>query len=291
MVGTIGAVIGVAAACGGVGATIDLTLSASQKRKIYSLLQAAIRRDPNANLAAVFIAVFDYLFHPSSLHRPRLMRSVAVSCSALVLISAYWHLGNYEQATRIVSSAISSSENIVILALLAILFNVFVDFISLWETRLVLERMASRRGVGRRLVWLFVDVICSLFLFIVVFYWSFFFVAFYSKWNNFFLTSLPLAIPIPPGVFPVFVFELVLGSGFKFTYTNIVTDPLLVFFYTSLFPSLWVWVFMGGTIVWSALRPLLANMGQLQQRPATCVMTAGGLLLACVLGLLELGKS
>ena len=284
MENTIATLLAIAAGCTVVGAAIDRTLSAPQKTWLYSQLEPAVRRRSATTVATLFLTLFDHLFQTTRLHRPRFWRSVVASGSALAAMSALWYLSNPGQAKEILGEIIASWDNLFGYAAFVVSLNVLVDFLSLWETRLILDRMAAPQPTPRRTLWLLLDLMLTLLSFFVVFYCTAILVTNFTNWGNFGLDPLPILIPLEPVLFSRLLMGMTFLSGvFPFNYT--IMDPFRIFLYTSLFPSFWAWTFMAGIVLWSVFKPVLALMGQLRERPVTCVMTAGGLCLSCLLAL------
>jgi hypothetical protein len=154
--------------------------------------------------------------------------------------------------------------------------NVVMDYASLFQTRWVLGRMAETERTSLYVVYLLVDVLLTLALLVG------FLVLFFAP-------------------FTVVVAELVTGDGFTSfaawvdSFQRIVTGevgkalsgqarPVSVIFASTFVTSMWIWLYMGASLLLRALRPILEGLEVLKRvidvrnRPAAAM----GLLLAVV---------
>lgn len=228
----------------GLGAILEKAIKPEPRETVRRLIQPLTKRDLRA-IADSFIQCFDSLFEPSRTGLPRLRRSILASCLALAIISTYWWLYFPERVRSTITFLIHSEDagwfsfpawaGITTVASFAIIINIIGDIFSMWETRFVLGRLANRQSLVGQVTLLIGDIIATIAIYFVGLLIS----AFLLEW----ITQGSIDEP-----FSLFTgLLLMLFDMLLFKQENIFgTDLLIIFLYTSMFTSIWLWLFMLG---------------------------------------------
>ena len=246
-------------------------LNPQTRQSIRRRLQDAFQ--PKKNMAALFIPFFDRVFNTSIRRRPSIMRSVVASSISLSVVVVVWTFrsasSNFSLEDLI--DEFSDLLSAVGLAVLAVGMNVFTDFLSLWETRLVLCRMAA----ARRKVQVAICLLLDLFLSLLTYACGLFLVSIITQ---FFVSFLDASSVTMGGAVDAWWQEVSLLVGNKgwMLCGGSRGDIIGIFLYTTLLTSIWVWVFMLGISLWPLLRRVMGWLDS-DRQPVGVVMTLGGL--------------
>ena len=262
---------------GAFGAWVDRQATAAQKTGTAQRLLAG----GVGNLGGIFKNLFDGIFDPGGRGRPLFLRAGLVSCAVLAILSLNWINFQSERAKPALDMTLSTWENAVFnattLVIFVVVLNLIADYISLWETRVVLGWMSNTRSKVKLSLLAVLDLAAT--------------IAIYCAGFTIAMSLLAVLFQVPnarDGFAALLgnIWTLLLGvfieGGLIFRHGDVTIDPFALFFYTSLVTSIWVWGFVLGVIVWSVLGRLLPVMlGALYTKnPVTCVMATGGFCLA-----------
>lgn len=103
--------------------------------------------------ASAFLSLFEAVFGQKHLTRKCFLRSALASC--VVVLAIYFGISAYQGQIRIIGADIASFVIIILLT------NIVGDYISLWETRIVLRAAARYGGLGAFVV---LDFIMTVFI-------------------------------------------------------------------------------------------------------------------------------
>ena len=268
-----------------IGVILDQFYPKEDKRKLTDRLNGVFGDE--ISLVSLFLPLFDRIFDPNKTGRPRFLRSVMVSLIALVIISVIWWSFHPQRASETLDRAIVDWSYLGIsLLLFAISINLIGDFISLWETRIVIGRMATAGNSKRQAIWLITDLILTVMIYSL------------GLVLGLLLLGIFTGDTDPSGfksllLSPVYLFiELFFRGGLIFSCSaEIITDPFSIFFFTTLLTSVWVWIFMLGNTLWPLLRKI-HHKGNVEEYPVLVSMVVGGAFLfpiiAVVLAIIRL---
>ena len=182
-----------------------------------------------ANWPAAFAAIFDHVFGEDHLSWRCFYRSCIASVVSVAIVTLIWGALRPEEIMLLIRSHVLSFELWLFFSF-AIAFNVIPDYFSLLESRYVIRWMATRSSILWILVFLIIDFAATLAIFLMV-----------------------------PGVAVVAV--IVLAKGFTFSAIEQLLEmfwrgleqaslhsggagfPLGIFFYSTFFTSVWVWLY------------------------------------------------
>ncbi len=123
----------------GFGAALELLLIEEIRSKVRDKLMRVSQMADN--WPTLFLAMFDRLFDPKGKGRPRFWRSAAASMLVLAALLVAWAILLPERAGFAISY-LESKDVVWLIVLFVIPINFVGDFGSLWESRLVIGRMA-----------------------------------------------------------------------------------------------------------------------------------------------------
>lgn len=261
--------------------------------KLREEYKERIRRNLNRfssedNLASLFLPLFDRLFDPNGTGRPRFWRSVLASCLVLSVLSIVWALLWPERAAGVFSVWETPSLLIMIVPL-AVGINLIGDIFSLWETRFVVGRMAVSRG-SCQAVLLLADLVATMLIYgaglvFGTFLWIALLMILLEEIPS--LGEIGEIGEIGEGVFDLVhsaLNVLIVDRGLMFCGPGEM-DFLSIFFYTTLFTS--VWVFMLGIKLWPLFTWLSGSVLNINSRPIGALMTIGGVFLGFLVAVLR----
>ena len=261
----------------------DDKLEPALRERVRQTLDRVFPADDSAGL---FLSFFDNLFDPGGTGRPSLTRSVLASFLVLIVLAVAWALSWPGRAESIFTDLVEGTlrellDSIMILTLLAVGTNCIGDFFSLWETRFMMGRVAIARG-RRRAILLLSDLVATVLIYgSGVVFGSLLFMAFAELRAFEYIPSLSVIIlHILTVVFIVFD-TLVVDQGLLFCDPE--NDFLSIFFYTTLFTSVWAWVFMLGIKLWPLFARMLRETLNVNQYPVGSAMTIGGIFIGLVI--------
>ena len=184
-----------------------------------------------------FLALFDGVFDPSQTGRPRLIRSLTISCLALIFVFAIW-------ITPIIAKG-EIKDIIWLFVSVFILFgfsiNLAGDYFSLWETRSVLTLMDKTRSAGLRFLLVVFDLVVSVFIFYVATVLGS--ILFKLIWSLVGWTTTY-------DVIAEYVRQAFLGGGLVFFDQDNLMNLFGVFFITTLLTSIWIWAYYIAFVLW-----------------------------------------
>lgn len=275
-----------AGAVGGFGFYIDGKLNDNFRAKVrHKLLRRTQTGEASAddNWSFLFVAIFDMLFDPRRIGRPRFWRSAVATTFVLVVLIAGIGIMMPERAVALSTMNLGTVINYVI----AVIFvNIIGDFFSLWETRIIIGKLATTDNYFRKLFYILFDLAATISIFAVVLIIGFSvgIFAYNLLRGPVRLDFLPyigneiLSSFFSPGFY---VQDFIIGGGLFFNYDDgfkitIQAATLWpVYFYTTFFTSVWVWLFIIGGTFWPLfnwLRTVLA----VDRYPVGSAMAIGG---------------
>ena len=286
----IGAALAVAAGCWKAGYYWDSKVRDPIRDKVSAKLKRAFP-EGDENTASLFVSSFDRLFDPDQNGRPRFRRSVIASCIAMTVLTVVWILRLSDESHNPVAHAATMApfmfwSNMVVYALT---INAVGDFFSLWETRLIVGLMA-KAPPGRQLPLLLVDVAATVLLYSIslVFglsigvFLGFFEALVYGNLASYFDTAFSLL-----GIRIYAAFKSLLAGGGLTLCDNNPGAFHGIFFYTTFFTSIWVWLFMLGIKVWPLFAWLEGTILDADKHPLGVAMTIAGI--ACGIVIIPVG--
>ena len=168
MWGPIAAGAAVFGAVGGFGYFIDNKLDEGLRRKVRDkLMRVPLEGDAagDDNWPTLFLYMFDRLFDPKENGRPRVWRSALASLLVLTTLLVVWAVLLPERATAVVGWIESNWLRVFFFIGFGAAINIVGDFFSLWESRLVIGRMAAAPGAIRKAAFLLLDLIATVAIF------------------------------------------------------------------------------------------------------------------------------
>lgn len=255
------------------GYFIDGKLDQDFRNKLCQILVDTKHKSRNSVLLDLFSSIFDKLFAARKSGRPSFVRSALASLLILAAITVIWALVSPE---RVVSSrGLGKPENIAGLAILLCTVNFLGDYVSLWQSRIIVGLMATSRNILEQLMWLVIDFFATVTIYILstllIFAVGF---ELMGDWDfGHFTISFS-----GPHEHQGFLWDLFFGGMLAFSGYSNYPDIFALCFYTTLFTSVWVYAFMLGNIFWpmfSVLRDFL----NIEKYPVGASMTIGGAIL------------
>ena len=267
--------------CISFGFLIDRLLPEESKNYVAAGLKRTFSQVGRDNFARLFIIIFDRLFDPNGIGRPRFWRSAIVSCLALTFVGLYQHRLIGEPGSSIVEFLrLDTLTAVIILLPFAIPINLIGDYFSLWETRFLIGYMASVGTMKKQFVFLALDLLVTTIIFIVTFIFGHllalvFLALVLDDWNHSDYGMISAWVYESVDLLSLIFFDygLTFSSGDKFT------NIMAVFFATTLVTSIWIWVFMIGVVAWRILWGIGARLiGALpvDKKPVTVTLALGG---------------
>lgn len=279
--GPIAAGAGVTGAVGSFGYFMDNKLDDAFRSKVRDKLTRATPKGIAAgdeNWPSLFLAMFDRLFDPKGKGRPHFWRSAAASMVVLAALLVAWAILLPERAGQVISVLGSDSFIVVLLIVLFVIpINIVGDFGSLWQSRFVIGRMAVTPYTINKTAFLLLDLIATVGIFVLAFalgafgavYLASVFASIFDS-EVMYLGSLIIA---SNELFDFVTSGRLLGS-LLFS-SDLLLDLFVIFFYTTLFTSVWVWLFMLGGVLWSVFT-WLRGVLSVEKFPVGSAMAIGG---------------
>ena len=280
--GPVAAGAGFAGAVGGFGYFMDGRLDDAFRAKVRDKLT---RVPPEGDATGdddwptLFLTMFDRLFDPKGNGRPRFGRSAAASMLVLTALFVAWVVLVPERAEEAIT--FENLGYVVTIALGIALFvvlpiNIVGDFFSLWESRFVIGRMAVAPGTIRIAAFLLLDLIATVIIFVAALaVGTFWIVLFFGLAGNLGFAEI-LEIAIRERIFFSRLIDLTTGGGLLFSHEIWFVHLLALVAYTTLFTSVWVWLFMLGGVLWPLFNWLRGVLG-VDKFPVGSAMAIGGL--------------
>lgn len=284
--GPVVAGAGFAAAVGGFGYFIDNKLDEGFRQRVRRKLMRVSLKDEGTddeNWPKLFLTMFDRMFDPKGTGRPSFWRSGLVSVLMVGALIVVWTVLSPERVETSLSAflyGVESTSGYKMEGWRAFLFvvssffiwiipiNVVGDFFSLWESRVIIGRMADAKNTARIFVYLVLDFLATLTIFIVTFFIP---TGVMILW--FYLKDLA-EIPIFQYLIGLLK-EGFLKDGLLFFFRDTILDVIAIFFSTTLFTSVWVWLFiLGGVVI--PLFNFLRGVFAVEKFPIGSAMAIGG---------------
>ena len=203
----------------------------------------------------VFIEFFDLIFGKKHLSFKCFFRSsiatfiAAIICGAVLLIL---HENSLVEGQENFFLSFISNE-IPELLLAVFIFNVFPDYISLLETRIVIGKIKKTKSTIVQCIWVVFDIVATYFIFMIAMVIATNFI-FYGEFFDLFENNiLPIVMVISSDFvsLPSFLFEFatkpVPWGEWSF---------LAILVWTTFFTSAWVWLYVASQIVTRLVSPL-----------------------------------
>ena len=226
---------------------LDKVLNIDSKIQVTKRLNGIVGKRGVANL---FLPLFDRLFDPKKKGRPNFWRSGVASFVVMAIISVTWWFFYPERASRTLDKVLEDWQiYATVLILFAISINMIGDFFSLWETRVVIGRMATAGSRKLQAMLLILDLVLTVIIYGLgcVLPTLLFSILARDMGAAWFITGRLFE-------------ELFYKGGLIFINLDMSIDPFSIFFYTTLFTSVWVWVFMLGVTLWPLLKWILGKL-------------------------------
>ena len=256
--------ISVCLACSYFGDLIDKKIRDSIRVDFY---HSMVNTFEDVSRLQFFADMFDRLFRPCNERRPRFWRSSLASLIVFCALSLVWILSNYE-------SVISKYNPPVLFLSASLVFglpiNFLGDYLSLWQTRYIIGKMASTRSNFHKSMLFVADIVLTVTIYFVGLVTGTFFL-----WI---ITGFIFGIQNVDSTF-AFVVDVtshLVPDGILLSHSSAYMNLFGIFFITTLFTSIWLWVFLLGLAVW----PLFAKFKEwftVEQHPVWTVMTMGGM--------------
>lgn len=191
-----------------------------------------------------FAAIFDSVFGERHLSWQCIWRSCVASLIGVGILTLIW------------ASIYPDQEIWLTVVLGAVLFNLVPDYLSLLETRYVLRWMGTKPSTGRICALLAFDIVVTgvifFFMAVLIFVLANILI---TSWN---IPSDPILETISYTV--ALAWEL-LVPGFRLSSPDFLDGPSFgIFFYSTYFTSLWVWLYPLSGIVLRLLYPVVILM-------------------------------
>ena len=226
-----------------------------------------IKKSNNDGLARLFFTMFNRLFDPKETGRPQFWRASLASISILLFMFLIAVLADVGIITNF-----GLGDFIIFLIFFAVPINIIGDYFSLWETRIVIGRMASAGRRKRQALLLLLDLVASVIIYFL----------------GLALGTMVIVLLFPNGNLSSFldVYTRIVIQMFSLDFLAFNIDKEYVFFaicfYTTLLTSVWAWAFMLGATLW----PLCKRMESVldtQKFPVGVIMTIGGIPLSLII--------
>ena len=262
------------------GYFIDKKLNQSARQEIFELMDRIVGKDKENNWISLFPPIFDRLFDPDNSGRPRFWRSALASALLIIFISASWVLFHWERAVELYNMVVVTDRLLLFVFLVTIFssaINFAGDYISFWETRFVIGRMVIVKEKVNRIVLLLLDLVATVVVYVIgLLFGTCAFFVFKSIANR---ESLDMA---DFGDMVSEIFDGVFFRGLTFSHDDPIFDIFGIFFYTTLFTSVWLWVFVVGLALWPPFKWLRRTLNA-EESPVGVAMTIGGVVLGLVI--------
>ena len=251
-------------------------------------MQRAIEQDSKENITRLFLKFFDRIFDPKTTGRPSILRSAIASCTVLacfLLVAAAFWFNNETNAFKALSNNDEWPGLTAILAALAFAIgtNLIGDIFSLWETRIVIGRMAASPP-KYHILFLVFDVIATALVYcmglIVGALIGLVFELLQNQTTIQEIFGTDLVYRWTVGVLIETYTELIVNKGIFFQTPNKSFDLFSIYFFTALATSVWAWMFFAGLKLCKLFSFVMAwydRRLESEKEPVVAVMTVGGI--------------
>ena len=256
------------------GYFIDEKMDEDLRRKLYRALLDTKNKSRALTLFALLSFIFDKLFVAKKSGRPSFTRSALVSLTVLASMTIILAIVSPERAISPRGIlGIDKWDDILMLCLLLVFINVLGDYVSLWESRIIIGLMATSHNVFERFMWLIVDFFATVTIYILA---------------TLLLFTIILGLPQDgmldfsgPTMHGDLLNDMFTGGILTFSGYSNFPDMFGLCFYTTLFTSVWVYAFMLGNTFWPVFVLLRDNLN-IRQYPVGASMTIGGMILGAI---------
>ena len=232
------------------GYYIDTKLNNAYRETVFKTMNTVKQEN---NPVSLFLGIFDFIFKPNEMRMPRIGRSILASCISLTVVTILTMLIFGTERIETLVERIDTVGDLYILIIFMICVNFIVDILSLWETRIVMDRMANAEGLYQGLL-LILDIIATVLIFMIgiaIYALVVFVMVLVGAWPN----EIPLSESHEIfNLIPLTFKFLLLDKGWLFCYPGDGSELITIYFYTSLFTSVWLWIFWLGVKVWPLYR-------------------------------------
>ena len=256
------------------GYFIDSRLNSEFKKTVGQTMKRTQQRDNPINL---FLQIFDLIFNPYKIGIPRIKRSIVASCltlTAMIVVLKYIQPDRLEYLLTTFTSWGPIASGL----LLMVGANLIGDILSLWETRFIMRRMATVQGYHLAAL-LFLDIIATTVVFLI----GLMIGSALIGLMNYFKFEIPIVEQLDSfyanlEYFVFYIFE----NGILYCQEPNSSDILIIYFYTALFTSVWLWIFLIGIKVWPLYR-WLSGILDIDNIPVGSTMVVGSFFICFVL--------
>ena len=260
------------------GYFFDLKLSEGIRNSVASQMKRVAKGE---ELVSVFIELFDRLFKTTHRGRPSVLRAIVASCLVLLTFIAValvvW-IDEPETAFTALAKERSWPAWTGIIAPICIWLgtNLIGDFLSLWETRVILGLMRNSKDWRVQVGLLVLDLVATVIVFCVgvLIGVCILFVAEVLQGQG---ISWDQAQKIMTALAETFN-ELILNNHLMFCGKRNSYDLISIYFYTSLSASVWAWIFFLGVRVWLPIGQQISKLLSVDRHPFGVAMTIGGVI-------------
>ena len=261
----------------GFGFFIDKKINKELRKRVHYFLA----NSDGTNWPNQLQLLFDFLFLTKIWSRPSFSRSVIASCIVLIVSTTCWLIYDASNLDMFVTYMTDEPLfHLFVLAPYAICINAIGDFFSLWQTRIIVARMANSISGMYRISLLLLDVLFSAIIFSIGLALGT--VAFLLTWVlaggslTFFGegTWISIVHSAITGNFSEFVHD----GGMFLSADTLYENFLGLFFLTTFFTSIWTWAFLSGVVIFPMLRRLW-DVINVENYPIGAVFTVGGMVL------------
>lgn len=249
--------------CSRFGYFIDNKVSLEYRELVRESIKRAVPQN-KMDFTALFLPIFDKILLTSTAKRPGLLRSITVSASILMLVGFVWILTSSSFDKSFESFISYPWKNIVIFLVLGTAINVIGDYLSLWESRILIGLLPYVNLLCKPLV-----ILLDLMFTVICFLISCLAGLYILNWLPGFYANVPDALSL---------LRIVLLEGIFFPQDiRLEVHLLAIYFWTTLFTSVWLWIFVVGSVLWPFIG-WARRVLDIEKYPIGSVMTVGSIL-------------
>ena len=264
-----------------IGNLIEKKIDQKQRKHISKIIWHNIWKEKRLDVSRYFILLFDVVFDTNHKGRPSFIRSILVSSSLLTVMLAIWILSDRFDLEDALLEDVSF---LLLLGISVISTNFLGDFVSIWETRIVINKMTKSSSFGVIINWIFLDFILTYLIYMTGIICA---TAMFFTLTSFFPVT-GSAVTAPRSV----VTLVMLAGGFViFTPHGSALDVFSFVFFTTMLTSIWLWSLMIAAIISAALVSAcrkvrgLAGVIDIEHHPIFWMMTVCGVIFSGLVSL------
>lgn len=245
--------------------TAAIPLSPEANKQLASSLRMSALR----GLPSSFKEMFECVFGKDHLSRQCLTRSALSSLAAFILLTIVLATRSWDGSfTRY------EGEQVLMAVIAFFTINIAIDYLSLWETRAVIKRLAQTSSPARFILLVFFDLFMSAAVFLIL--------------------ATPLAFFLDRALSDLFGFSSTgkpydILNSIRFIQDFWLLDSweanTVVNFYTTFVTSAWLWIHVASTLIAKGLRSRAIhapiNFLDWDNRPLQSLGVVGAFLLTC----------